>query len=144
MRGQVHDESAYCLGGHSGNAGLFLSLDDALILGKLILEDGSYNGKQLFKPGMLRLLQEERTQGLEERRAIGFRLHDNGTADGPLWPAQAFGHTGFTGTSIFFEPQKKMFVILFTNRVYYGRDATANAIVALRKEFHSRVWRVFA
>ena len=144
MRGQVHDESAYCLGGHSGNAGLFLSLDDALILGKLILEDGSYNGKQLFKPGMLWLLQEERTQGLEERRAIGFRLHDNGTADGPLWPAQAFGHTGFTGTSIFFEPQKKMFVILFTNRVYYGRDATANAIVALRKEFHSRVWRVFA
>jgi CubicO group peptidase (beta-lactamase class C family) len=144
MHGQVHDESAYCLGGHSGNAGLFLSLKDALIFGDFILQEGAYDGKQILKPEISQLLQRERTPGLEERRAIGFRLHDNDTADGPLWPAQAFGHTGFTGTSIFFEPQRRLFAILFTNRVYYGRDATANAIVALRKEFYTRVWHLFS
>ncbi len=144
MRGQVHDESAYCLGGHSGNAGLFLSLEDALILGNLILQEGAHNGKQIFKPEIMQLLQREHTRGLEERRTIGFRLHDNDTADGPLWPAQAFGHTGFTGTSIFFEPKRRLLAILFTNRVYYGRDATADAIVAFRRAFHTKVWHVFS
>jgi len=60
-----------------------------------------------------------------------------------LWPAQSFGHTGFTGTSIFFEPGRKLVAVLLTNRVYYGREATAGLIVAFRKEFHSGVWRAF-
>jgi len=144
MHGQVHDESAYCLGGHSGNAGLFLSLKDGLILGDFILKEGVYKGKQILKPEISRLLWREHTPGLEERRTIGFRLHDNNTADGPLWPPQAFGHTGFTGTSIFFEPKRQLVAMLFTNRVYYGRDTTANAIIALRREFHTKVWRLFS
>jgi CubicO group peptidase (beta-lactamase class C family) len=142
VHGQVHDESAYCLGGHSGNAGLFLSLKDAMILGDFILQEGAHDGKHVLKPEISRLLQHEFTFGLEERRTIGFKLHDDDTADGPLWPTHAFGHTGFTGTSIFFEPQRRLVAILFTNRVYYGRDETADAIVALRKAFHTKVWRL--
>lgn len=143
MDGQVHDESAYCLGGHSGNAGLFLSLEDALVLGNLFLQEGISRGKQLLRPETMRTMLQERTIGLEERRSIAFKLHGQDTADGPLWPAQSFGHTGFTGTSIFFEPGRKLVAVLLTNRVYYGREATAGLIVAFRKEFHSGVWRAF-
>lgn len=143
MDGQVHDESAYCLGGHSGNAGLFLSLEDTLVLGNLFLHEGISRGKQILRPETMRAMLQERTMGLEERRSIAFKLHGEDTADGSLWPAQSFGHTGFTGTSIFFEPGRKLMAVLLTNRVYYGREATAAPIVAFRKEFHSSVWRTF-
>jgi len=144
IQGQVHDESSYCLGGHSGNAGLFLSLKDAITLGNFIMQEGAFDGNHILKPEIIQLLWREYTHGLEERRSLGFKLHDSTTADGPLWPAQSFGHTGFVGTSIFFEPKRRLFAILLTNRVYFGREKTADSILAFRREFHSRVWRAFA
>jgi len=144
IQGQVHDESSYCLGGHSGNAGLFLSLNDAMAMGNFIMQEGAFNGNQILKPEIIQLLWREYTPGLEERRSLGFKLHDSTTIDGPLWPPQSFGHTGFVGTSIFFEPQRRIFSILLTNRVYFGREQTTDSIFAFRREFHSRVWRAFA
>ncbi|HAL94235.1 MAG TPA: hypothetical protein DCP56_05710 [Spirochaetaceae bacterium] len=144
IQGQVHDESSYCLGGHSGNAGLFLSLKDAITLGNFIMQEGTFGGKQILKPEIIQLLWREYTHGLEERRSLGFKLHDSTTVDGPLWPLQSFGHTGFVGTSVFFEPQRRLFAILLTNRVYFGREQTADSILAFRREFYSRVWHAFA
>mgnify|MGYP000315473504 CR=1 FL=1 len=143
LKGQVHDESAYCMGGHAGNAGLFLSLESALALGSLYLQDGWCGGTQILQPATVDLMLKPLTTGMEERRSLAFKFHDRDTADGPLWPESAFGHTGFTGTSIFFEPTRRIMAVLLTNRVYYGRDVTADRIVAFRKRFHSAVWRAF-
>lgn len=143
LQGQVHDESAYCMGGHAGNAGLFLSLESTLALGSLYLQDGWCGGTQILQPATVDLMLKPRTAGMEERRSLAFKFHDRDTADGPLWPESAFGHTGFTGTSIFFEPAYRLMAVLLTNRVYYGREATADRIVAFRKRFHSAVWRAF-
>ena len=99
------------------------------------MQEGTFGGKQILKPEIIQLLWREYTHGLEERRSLGFKLHDSTTVDGPLWPLQSFGHTGFVGTSVFFEPQRRLFAILLTNRVYFGREQTA--------DFYSRVWHAF-
>ncbi|MCX7776027.1 MAG: serine hydrolase, partial [Rectinemataceae bacterium] len=143
IQGQVHDESAYCLGGHAGNAGLFLNLESALALGSLYLQEGWYQGRQLLQPSTIASMLLPFTTGMEEQRSLAFRYHDADTSDGPLWPATAFGHTGFTGTSIMFEPRHRIMAVLLTNRVYFGRDATQERIVAFRKRFHSTVWSAF-
>ncbi|MDH7483843.1 MAG: serine hydrolase, partial [Spirochaetales bacterium] len=143
IQGQVHDESAYCLGGHAGNAGLFLNLESAIALGSLYLQEGWCQGRQLLQPSTIVSMLRPSTTGMQEQRSLAFKYHDADTSDGPLWPATAFGHTGFTGTSIMFEPQHRIMAVLLTNRVYYGRDATQERIVAFRKRFHSSVWSAF-
>lgn len=140
IRGQVHDESSFCLGGQGGNAGLFSTLDDAATLGSIFLQSGK---KKLFSETSRILMTREQTQNCKERRAFGFRLHDNNTADGLLWPRDSFGHTGFTGTSIFFEPHRELMVVILTNRVFYGRDTTLDKIIEFRRAFHSTVWKLF-
>ena len=138
IRGQVHDESAYCLGGHAGNAGLFLSLEDAFITGSMLLQGGSTSeGRPFLKETSIADIMTEKTQGLEERRSFGFRLHDEGTFEGSLWEPSSLGHTGFTGTSVFIAPDRGLLAVALTNRVYYGREETAQKIIDFRKAFHS-------
>jgi len=143
ISGQVHDESAYCLGGHSGNAGLFLSLEDAFIAGSMLIQGGTSGGRRFLGETSIADIMTEKTQGLEERRSFGFRLHDECTFEGPLWEPSSLGHTGFTGTSIFIAPDRGLLAIVLTNRVYYGREETAQKIVDFRKAFHSSVHRNF-
>lgn len=135
--GQVHDESSFCLAGQAGNAGLFANLDDTAKIGKQFLR---YEKTSLLSRSSHMLMTSEQTENLAERRSCGFRFHDDSTMDGPSWPRDSFGHTGFTGTSIFLAPHQDLMVIVLSNRVYYGRDATLEKIVHFRKEFHSQVW----
>lgn len=135
--GQVHDESSFCLAGQAGNAGLFANLDDTASIGKQFLHQGAM---PLLSRTALALMTSEQTENLVERRSCGFRFHDDTTADGPLWPHDSFGHTGFTGTSIFFAPCQDLMAVILTNRVYHGRDITLEKIVRFRKDFHSLVW----
>ena len=139
ISGQVHDESAYCLGGQSGNAGLFLSLEDAFIAGSMLIQGGTSGGRRFLDETSIADIMTEKTQGLEERRSFGFRLHDECTFEGPLWEPSSLGHTGFTGTSIFIAPDRGLLSVVLTNRVYYGREETAQKIVDFRKAFHSFV-----
>ncbi|MDP3177621.1 MAG: serine hydrolase domain-containing protein [Spirochaetaceae bacterium] len=143
LRGEVHDESAFCVGGAAGNAGLFATLRDLRAIAAIFLNGGRGDGGADGKPGV-RILSEESVrlmtvcaaEGLGRRRALGFAMHDDETQDGPSWPAAAFGHTGYTGTSVFVEPGRRLLAIALTNRVYYGRESTATAMSAFRKELH--------
>jgi CubicO group peptidase (beta-lactamase class C family) len=63
-------------------------------------------------------------------------LHDAETCDGPLWPADSYGHTGFTGTSAWHSPSLDLTAIVLSNRVYHGRDRTAEKITSFRLAFH--------
>lgn len=139
IQGRVHDESSWCLGGHAGNAGLFSCLDETARIASTFLEEGSPGGCRILAPGSVALMTSLQTPGLDARRALGFLMHGPETADGPRWPDRAFGHTGFTGTSVFMEPERKLLAVALTNRVYYGRESTAEAIMAFRREFHTAI-----
>jgi len=142
LRGQVHDESAYCMGGHSGNAGLFMSLEDVRITGSLLLDKGISRGIRYLGDASIRSMSEPMTNASGERRSFGFRLHDGATFDGPGWPETSFGHTGFTGTSILISPAQGLLAIVLTNRVFYGRNETAEKILNFRRDFHRLALRL--
>jgi beta-N-acetylhexosaminidase len=119
VRGTVHDEGAALLGGVSGHAGLFGSANDLAKLVQLYLWQGRYGGQQLIKAETM--AEYTKCQFCpDNRRALGFDKPD------PKNPAlnaarsaspRSFGHTGFTGTYFWVEPDLDLFVILFTNRV---------------------------
>jgi len=143
LRGEVHDESAFCVGGAAGNAGLFATLREVRAIAAIFLNggrgdpgpDGS-EGARILGEESVRLMTACAAEGLGRRRAIGFAMHDDETQDGPSWPAAAFGHTGYTGTSVFVEPGRRLLAVALTNRVYYGRESTAAAIGAFRRALH--------
>ncbi len=144
IRGQVHDESAYCFGSQAGNAGLFVSLEDVrrtatAFLGSSADAGATARAASPLSPRSLRDLAEDGTPGLNEARSLGFRMNDGTTFAGALWPASSFGHTGFTGTSLAIWPERRTIAIVLTNRVYYGRERTMQKMADFRVAFHSIV-----
>ncbi len=144
MSGQVHDESSWCLGGQAGNAGLFGCLDEVAAIASIFLGDGVSRGVRILSSDSVRLMNRPMTSAPGERRAFGMRLHDNETLDGPAWPSTGFGHTGFTGTAVFMDPEREFLVVSLANRVYYGRESTAPRMSAFRKAFHSGLHEAFS
>lgn len=119
MRGQVHDPRAYRLGGIAGHAGLFAPADDLARFARMLLNGGSLEGKQILSPLTVRLLTTARPvpSGM---RALGWDVQTSYSANrGELFPAgKSFGHTGFTGTSIWLDPTSRTAVIFLSNRVH--------------------------
>ncbi|GAB1482536.1 serine hydrolase domain-containing protein [Treponema sp.] len=132
MHGQVHDESSYALGGDGGNAGLFATLSAVDRLFSIY-----ENGAGLLTEETVKNARSLHTAGFNLHRGLGLQVHDTETCDGPLWPSDSFGHTGFTGTSAWCSPSLGLTSIILTNRVYYGRDATLTKIQTFRRSFHT-------
>lgn len=140
IRGTVHDENAQALRGISGNAGLFSTAKDLAKLAQMILNNGKANGREVLSDRVLGLLNNCYTEGLGDRRTLGWMLHNKpNSSGGELLSPSAIGHTGFTGTSLWIDPEKELFVILLTNRVHPVR--TNEAIFRLRPAFHNAVVR---
>ncbi len=131
--GEVHDGNAYFLGGAAGHAGLFSTARETLALARQFIGDPS----NLLKPETCQLFRENMTPGLEEARSIGWQLAEtkNSTAGLDL-PAGSFGHTGFTGTSLWIDAEHRRVFILLTNRTHARALPFAN-INAVRRRFHS-------
>lgn len=138
LRGIVHDENAQALNGVSANAGLFSTASDLAKFAQMILDGGRVNGHAVLSKQVLSLLSRCYTQGLNDRRTLGWMLHNPpDSSGGRLLSPSAIGHTGFTGTSLWIDPEKELFVILLTNRVHPVR--TNDAIIRLRPAFHDAV-----
>lgn len=119
--GDVHDGGARVLGGVSGHAGLFSTAGDLAKIATMYLNDGQYDGKQIMPDSII----AEFTHRTFGTRALGWDTCDSVatiSTCGRHWSERAFGHTGFTGTSIWMDPDRDLAVILLSNRVY---DATA-------------------
>jgi serine-type D-Ala-D-Ala carboxypeptidase len=113
LRGEVHDENAYAMGGVSGHAGLFGTAADVAAIMR-VYRDGAVIGNELRD-----LARTEEYRGDNVRRGIGLVLRP---PEGlPFFSIDAFGHTGFTGTSVWVDPAKDLTIVLLTNRVYFGR-----------------------
>lgn len=130
--GECHDMNAWSQGGISGNAGLFSTAPD---LHRLALEFLG-KGAGLFDPEALILFGTNRTPGLDEDRSVGWQLASSaGASSGTPLSPRAMGHTGFTGTSLWMDPDSGLILILLTNRVHPRfREMDMNA---LRREFHA-------
>ena len=118
--GVVHDETAWALGGVSGNAGLFSSARDLAVFVQMLLNGGSYGGVQLIKPSTV--ARWTARQRPDASRALGWDTPSPQSSAGRFFSLRSFGHTGFTGTSIWADPEKQLFVVLLTNRVNPTRD----------------------
>ena len=117
LRGEVHDENAYALGGVAGHAGLFSTAADLSIFAQMMLNGGSYNGVRVLSDTVVSLF----THRAAGTRALGWDTADGDGGSGKFLDERAYGHTGYTGTSIWIDPERQMFVLLLTNRVHAAR-----------------------
>lgn len=120
LRGVVHDENSRFLGGISANAGVFSDLNDMITFTKMLACGGRReDGSSYLSPAMFRAALVNRTPNSRgEFRGLGFNLaHSPQNFLGDLMGPRAFGHTGFTGTSIAVDPDTGLWVVLLTNRV---------------------------
>ncbi len=119
VHGKVHDERAYWLGGVSAHAGLFSSAHDLAHFAQMYLNDGVIDGKRVL-PAREIAMFTEKIQVAD--RALGWQKPNGSNSAGHLMSPKAFGHTGFTGTSIWIDPPNDVFIILLTNRVNPTRN----------------------
>jgi len=123
VRGVVHDENSYVMGGVAGHAGLFSTARDLATLAQLYLNGGTWHGKRLLRASTVALFMTPQHLPASSTRALGWDMPDkDGGLAGPLASPRAIMHTGFTGTSIYIDPARDAFVILLTNRVNPTRD----------------------
>lgn len=138
--GIVHDENAWAMGGVSGHAGLFSTAWDLALFAQMILNKGSYGGGQILSPASIRLMSSPQTEGLNERRGLGWLLQGNDTLPaGNLLSDQAFGHTGFTGTSLWIDPLYELIVVFLTNCIHPRRTQMQEEMHRIRALVHNSV-----
>ena len=120
VQGYVHDMGAAMLGGVSGHAGLFANAHDVAVIMQMLLNKGEYGGRQFLQPETVAIFTTRHPR--ETRRGIGFDMRQ---LDPSRWinlPAQAsddtFGHTGFTGTCAWADPEKQLVYVFLSNRTY--------------------------
>ena len=123
MRGEVHDPRAYLLGGVAGHAGLFSTADDLAIYCQMILGHGQYRGARVLSPMGVTRMTEARASGGNtsdgNARGLGWDVMTGYSSNrGDLFPLGSFGHTGFTGTSIWIDRASETFVVFLSNRVH--------------------------
>lgn len=118
--GEVHDENAWAMGGIAGHAGLFSTAPDIAAFAQMILNGGIYGHDRLLSRAIVRQFTAHVTIG-DSARTLGWDVPTEPSSSGRYFSAKSFGHTGFTGTSLWIDPERKLFVILLTNRVHPTR-----------------------
>jgi len=136
VQGAVHDENAAAMGGVAGHAGLFTTAPDLATFCQMLLNGGIYGYHRLMNRATV--LQFTAPQALAgNARTLGWMSPTPNSSSGRYFSARSFGHLGFSGTSIWIDPDRQLFVILLTNRVYPTREN--DKIVAVRPAVHDAV-----
>ena len=119
--GKVHDETSSLLNGVAGHAGLFSTAEDMSKLLQLLLNGGTFNSHQIIKPATAILFTTRYSD--KSSRALGWDTKsEEKSSAGKLFDITSFGHTGFTGTSVWADPIRKLFVVFLTNSVHPTRE----------------------
>ncbi|RRO17220.1 class A beta-lactamase-related serine hydrolase [Saccharopolyspora rhizosphaerae] len=126
VRGQVHDENAWALGGVAGQAGVFSTADDLATLGQALLNGGAYGGTRILSERAVeKMLTDYNTEFPGNAHGLGFELDQRWYMAGLSAPRTA-GHTGYTGTSLVIDPASRSLAVLLTNRVHPSREWGSN------------------
>jgi len=155
VHGVVHDENAYAIGGVAGHAGLFSSARDLAVFAQMMLDRGvagpcladAASGLPCHRPrfgpvaifAQGRVERITRRQSPESSRALGWDTPSERSSAGDYFSRRSFGHTGYTGTSIWIDPTQQLAVVLLTNRVNATRENLRH--IPLRRGVHDRVAR---
>src|SRR6185295_12617748 len=120
LRGEVHDPTSYRMNGVAGHAGLFSTANDLAIYCQMILNGGTYGGVRILSPLTVAEMTRPRVVSTSGgTRGLGWDMNTSfSTNRGDLFPLGSFGHTGFTGTSIWIDPASEIFLIFLSNRVH--------------------------
>jgi CubicO group peptidase (beta-lactamase class C family) len=139
LHGEVNDENAASLGGVSGHAGLFSTAEEVARLGQIYLQKGRFSGAQILKPETVDEMTRQQAAIAGQRRGLAWVLWTpQDCAGGASFGPRSFGHTGFTGTSLWIDPEQELLVVTLTNRVYNRREDLAG-IQAFRPRLHEMV-----
>ena len=123
--GRVHDENASFMGGVSGNAGVFSPLDDMIRFARMIASGGKCDTGLYLNPRTFEKAIYNATPGKNENRGLGFQLTPSfSTLTGALFSEGSYGHTGFTGTALYVDRDSRLWAMILTNAVHFGRDKT--------------------
>ena len=137
VHGEVHDENAYGLGGLAPHAGLFSTARSLAPFVQMILNGGVYNGHRLVNGATIEFFTTRAELVPDSSRALGWDTPSGRSSSGKYFSDESFGHTGFTGTSIWIDPKRKLFAILLTNRVHPTREN--RKLYEVRPLFHDAV-----
>ena len=131
LRGAVHDPTARRMGGVAGHAGVFSTAADLARFGEMLLAGGARDGARILAPlTVARMTSPATPAGMRDVRGLGWDVDSRYSANrGDLFPIGSFGHTGFTGTSIWLDPASRTFVVFLSNRVH---PDGGGRVVALR------------
>ena len=143
VRGYVHDESAAFQGGVSGNAGLFSNANDLAKILQLYLNEGTYGGERYLSGETMRLFTQSKSPTC--RRGLGFDKPVPGNPKaspcGNLAPISVYGHTGFTGTCFWVDPDQELIYIFLSNRVYPTRDNNKLGSLSIRSRIQDAIYK---
>lgn len=128
LRGQVHDPRAEYLGGIAGHAGMFSTADDVAVFAQMMLNRGTYANVRILSPRGVGMMTDNYTSGTSLRGLGWDKLSTFSTNRGEYLTDTAFGHSGFTGTSLWIDPGLDLFVIVLSNRVHPDGKGLINPV----------------
>lgn len=136
IQGEVHDENAAAIGGVSGHAGVFSTAPDLAAFCQMLLNGGVYAHQRILRRATIAefTIPQQLSSGT---RTLGWAAPTPGGSSGQFFGPHSFGHTGFTGTSIWIDPDKQVFVVFLTNRVYPTRENQKH--IKVRPALHDAV-----
>jgi CubicO group peptidase (beta-lactamase class C family) len=138
IQGEVHDENAAAIGGVSGHAGVFSTAPDLAAFCQMLLNGGVYEHQRVLRRSTIAEFTTPQ-QLSNGTRTLGWAAPTEGGSSGHFFSPHSFGHTGFTGTSIWIDPDRGVFVVLLTNRVYPTRENQKH--IKVRVALHDAVMR---
>lgn len=139
IRGEVHDENAWVMGGVAGHAGMFSTAPDLAVFCQMLLNGGIYGHRRLLRrETVLKFTAPEALAG--ETRTLGWNVPTPGSSSGRYFSARSVGHTAFTGGSIWIDPERELFVVFLTNASGRNRLNPENdSIRKVRPALHDAV-----
>lgn len=136
LQGEVHDANAYAIGGVSGHAGVFSTAPDLAAFCQMLLNGGVYAHKRILRRATI--AEFTAPQPLANKtRTLGWVVPTEGSSSGHYFSSHSYGHTGFTGTTIWIDPDRQLFVVLLTNRVHPTREN--HKIAEVRPAVHDAI-----
>ena len=142
LQGTVHDQGAALCGGVGGHAGLFSNANDLAMLMQMNLQNGNYGGQQYFKKKVV--TEFAKRQSKSSRRGLGWDKPEPSGKNGPtsnLASQNTFGHTGFTGTCVWVDPDTNLVYVFLSNRIYPDAENTKLVQYNIRTRIHDVIYK---
>jgi beta-N-acetylhexosaminidase len=138
LQGEVHDENAFAIGGVSGHAGVFSTAGDLAVVCQMLLNGGVYAHQRILKRAIIAEFTVPQSLA-QNTRTLGWVVPTEGGSSGHYFSPHSYGHTGFTGTTTWIDPDRQLFVVLLTNRVHPTREN--HKIAEVRPAVHDAVMK---